>query len=73
MNSTQLSTNELDRIATAIQEDYGSGLTTNKLREVIFTYFDNISGLETASEHDLKWYFEKIVNSYLRSTAGIEK
>ncbi|MCP4054824.1 MAG: hypothetical protein GY739_17630 [Mesoflavibacter sp.] len=44
MNVTTLSTDELDRIAIAILEDYGSDLTTDELREVIFAYFDNISG-----------------------------
>lgn len=73
MNNTHLSTNELDRITSMILDDYGSDLTTDDLREVIFTYFDNISGLETTSEQDLKWYFEVIINSYLRSIAGIEK
>ena len=55
MNTTLLSNDEIHRIATAIQEDFGTTLSTCDLRDVICTYFDNISGLETASESDLRW------------------
>ena len=73
MNITTLSTDEIHRIAQAIQEDFGSTLSRSDLQEVIFTCLDNLSGLETLSESELQWLFEQVMNCYLRSIAGIEK
>lgn len=71
MNVTLLTNDEIHRIASAIQEDFGTTLSTSELRDVICTYFDNISGLETVSESDLQWLSEQVVNSYLTTSRSL--
>lgn len=65
MNVTTLTTKEIDRVVTAIQQDFGSSLSKHELGEVFFTTSNsihnnnNVPVLPTLQSKS-KYYFMKV-------------